>query len=264
MTASKAFAASVLALAIAIPLSALASPALASSTDNSSNAVSVPADSQAVSVPADESSVSIPSIFDKKEKEGEEGTSEKRDEAEHGENHHQIPPVVIRPKYGEDYEDGEDGEYAEDSEDGEGYEDGEDGDDDEGGFVVPGPNPSARPNSSSSPGASSAPGNMSDDAINQDQPNSYAVSPIGTSTDPASEKTVEDGDADLNPEAAPAVNLANVRTSVKTPADVFMESATLALAALGIGAVAMGGVASTRAIRLRRNPKGDYFYEGDK
>jgi hypothetical protein len=39
-----------------------------------------------------------------------------------------------------------------------------------------------------------------------------------------------------------------------------MESATVGLLAVGSGALALGGVAGVRAIKLRRNPKGDYFY----
>jgi hypothetical protein len=40
-----------------------------------------------------------------------------------------------------------------------------------------------------------------------------------------------------------------------------MESATLGLAAMAIGGLALGGVAGVRAIRLRKDPNDDYFYE---
>jgi hypothetical protein len=269
MTASKAFAATALAFALAMPLGAIASPAFASTPNNSTKAVTVPADAKAVGIPL---------IFAKKDKEGEKEPREDRDKADREEKHHQIPPVVIRPKdhgpkkdgdknpkfesgsHGDanhqDSQDAEDGE----SEDGEEFEDGEDvGDDDVGGFVIPGP--SATPNpSSTSVSTDPSTGNNGASPI---QPNNYDVSPIGTSTNAVTNQPAEDAATALNPEAAPVVNLASVRTSVKTPADVFMESATIALAALGIGALAMGGVASSRAIRIRRNPKGDYFYDGD-
>lgn len=265
MTASKAFAATALAFALAMPLGAIASPAFASTPNNSTKAVTVPADAKAVGIPL---------IFAKKDKEGEKEPREDRDKADREEKHHQIPPVVIRPKdHGpkkdrdkkpkfesssnadEDDEEFEDGE----SEEGEEFEDGEDEGDDDGGFVIPGP--SATPNPfSTSVSTDPATGNNVASPI---QPNNYDVSPIGTSTNVGTNQPAEDAATALNPEAAPAVNLASVQTSVKTPADVFMESATIALAALGLGAVAMGGVASSRAIRIRRNPKGDYFYDGD-
>jgi hypothetical protein len=264
MTASKAFAAAALAFALAMSLGALASPAFASTPNNSTQAASVPADAKAVS---------IPSIFAEKDKVGLKEPREDRDKSEREEKHHQIPPVVIRPKDRDKDRDkkpkvesssnaDKDDEVFEDgeSEDGEEFEDGEDvGDDDVGGFVIPGP--SATPNpSSTSVSTDPSTGNNGASPI---QPNNYDVSPIGTSTNAVTNQPAEDAATALNPEAAPVVNLASVRTSVKTPADVFMESATIALAALGIGAVAMGGVASSRAIRIRRNPKGDYFYDGD-
>jgi len=294
MTASKAFAAAALAFALAMPLGALASPAFASTPNNSTKAVSVPADTKAVDLPLifaekDKAGVKEPrekevrEPREKGEKEprekAEKEPREKGEKSERKENHHQIPPVVIRlkdrdndrdpkknqdkkPKFesssnaDEDDEEFEDGE----GEDGEEFEDGEDeGDDDDGGFVIPGP--SATPNpSSTSVSTDPATGNSGASPI---QPNNYDVSPIGTSTNVGANQPAEDAATALNPEAAPAVNLASVQTSVKTPADVFMESATIALAALGLGAVAMGGVASSRAIRIRRNPKGDYFYDGD-
>jgi len=40
-----------------------------------------------------------------------------------------------------------------------------------------------------------------------------------------------------------------------------MESATLGLAAMAVGALAFGGIAGVRAIRLRKDPQQDYFYE---
>lgn len=245
MTASKAFAATALAFALAMPLGAIASPAFASTPNNSTKAVTVPADAKAVGIPL---------IFAKKDKEGEKEPREDRDKADREEKHHQIPPVVIRPKDHGPKKDRDKKPKFESSSNAD-----EDEGDDDGGFVIPGP--SATPNPfSTSVSTDPATGNNVASPI---QPNNYDVSPIGTSTNVGTNQPAEDAATALNPEAAPAVNLASVQTSVKTPADVFMESATIALAALGLGAVAMGGVASSRAIRIRRNPKGDYFYDGD-
>ncbi len=242
MTASKAYAA-VLALALALPMSALAAPAFASTTNNSVKSYSVPA------------------TFTNEDDEDHKSSGEDS-ESDHKENHHQIPPVIIRPKHYGDNESGHKNE-SEDSNENE----SEDGDDDGAGFVVPGPGPipSPAPSDSGSP----ATGVTNSDDIGTSnagatQGRQYNVSPVGGVSQNSSIEPAEANAGALNPEAAPPVNLASIQTSGKTPADVFMESATIALTALAIGAVAMGGVASTRAIRLRRNPKGDYFYDGEK
>ncbi len=251
MTASKAFAA-VAAFALALPMSALAAPAFASTPNNSTKAVSVPV------------------VFAESEgdDEGDHKSSGKDSESGHHENHHQIPPVVIRPK-----DDNKSGSGHKDDNQSEGDDnESEDGDDDGGGFVIPGPVPTGAPTPNLSNSGSPAPAPGSTDFGNQGntdttgfgQTRSYNVSPVGGVSQGSSIEPAEANRGALNPEAAPPVDIAHIQTSGKTPADVFMESATIALTALGIGAVAMGGVASTRAIRVRRNPKGDYFYDGDK
>jgi hypothetical protein len=55
-----------------------------------------------------------------------------------------------------------------------------------------------------------------------------------------------------------------VKPATKSPSQIFAESATVGLTAMGVGAIALGGVAGVRAIRLRKNPMGDYFYESEK
>lgn len=241
MTASKAYAA-VLAFAIALPVSALAAPAFASTSNNSIKSYSVPA------------------TFATEDNEDHKASGEDS-ESDHKENHHQIPPVIIRPK-----DDGEKAGHKNESEDSN-ENDSEDGDDDSAGFVVPGPGPipSPAPSDSASPSAGSTnSGGIDGSNTGTTQIMQYNVSPVGGVAQDLSIEPAEANAGALNPEAAPPVNLAGIEVTAKTPADVFMESATIALTALAIGAVAMGGVASTRALRLRRNPKGDYFYDGEK
>lgn len=241
MTASKAYAA-VLALAIALPVSALAAPAFASTSNNSVKSYSVPA------------------TFAKQDDEDHKSSGEDS-ESDHKENHHQIPPVIIRPK-----DDGEKAGHKNESE-GSNENESEDGDDDGAGFVVPGPGPipTPAPSDSGSPSSGSTnSGGIDGSNTGTTQIMQYNVSPVGGVAQDSSIEPAEANAGALNPEAAPPVNLASIEATAKTPADVFMESATIALTALAIGAVAMGGVASTRAIRLRRNPKGDYFYDGEK
>jgi len=248
MTASKAFAA-VAALAIALPMSALAAPAFASTPNNSTKAVSVPV------------------VFAESEgdDEGDHKSSGKDSESGKHENHHQIPPVVIRPK--DDHKSGSGHKDDNQSENGDDNE--SEGDDDGNGFVVPGPLPTDAPTPIPSESVAPAPGAVDPGTYSNTattsfvQTRSYNVAPVGGVAKGSAIEPAEANRGALNPEAAPPVDIAHVQTSGKSPADVFMESATMALTALAIGAVAMGGVASTRAIRLRRNPKGDYFYEGD-
>ena len=249
MTASKAFAAAA-ALAIALPMSALAAPAFASTSNNSTQVSSVPV------------------VFAESEgnDEGDQKSSGQGSESGQHKNHHQIPPVVIRPKGDHKSDSG----HKDDNQSENGDDNESEGDDDGNGFVIPGPVPTDTPTPAPADSASPAPqpgsSDLSDPTANlaPTQTMSYSVAPVGGIAKGSSIEPAEANRGALNPEAAPPVDIANIQTSGKTPADVFMESATIALTALGIGAVAMGGVASTRAIRLRRNPKGDYFYDGDK
>ena len=171
------------------------------------------------------------------------------------EDNHSLPPVVIRP-HGDD-DDDEDGDH----EDEEG-EDEEDGDDDEGGFVLPA-TPGAEP--SADPSASPYDSNSTATGAN------YSVSPLipsvvpGSPTSPlapnGSEQVV--GANAINPDAAPAIDPASIRTTAKTPADVFMESATWGLVAMGAGALAIGSAAGVKSLSARRRPNADYFYDSE-
>ncbi len=55
----------------------------------------------------------------------------------------------------------------------------------------------------------------------------------------------------INPEKNIEIDISAVKRARKTPADVFIESATTGLFAMGFGAVGLGVVAGTRAIRRR-------------
>jgi hypothetical protein len=55
----------------------------------------------------------------------------------------------------------------------------------------------------------------------------------------------------IDPEKNIAIDISAVSSARKTPADVFLESATTGLFAMGFGAVGLGVVAGTRAIRRR-------------
>lgn len=45
-----------------------------------------------------------------------------------------------------------------------------------------------------------------------------------------------------------------------TPADSFFSAATVGLGAMGAGAVALGGAAIRRSIKLRKDPRADFLY----
>lgn len=178
----------------------------------------------------------------------DEDEDEDEDTYEH--NHGVLPPVVIRP-----HQEGD--EYGED-EDEDGDEDDEYGDDDEGAGTLP-PLPSVTP----SPGSSIDPSNANGFGPAYNKRGEFVVAPLGA---PGSGGGPRGGTpvSAIDPQSAPAISMQGVKTSAKTPSQIFVESATVGLTAMGVGAIALGGIAGVRAIRLRKNPLGDYFYETEK
>ncbi len=172
----------------------------------------------------------------------EDEDDEDADESESG--HHQgvIPPVVIRPhQEGDEY--GEDDDEDEDDEDG------------AGGSLPP------LPNASPSPSASAGSSNPYGPAYNKG--GQFVIAPLGgpgANGGPGAGPRV----SKIDPQAAPPIAMNGVQTSIKTPSEIFVESATVGLTAMGVGALALGGVAGVRAIRLRKNPTEDYFYDSEK
>ncbi len=172
------------------------------------------------------------------------------EEYEHENHHGVIPPVVIRP-----HQEGD--EYGEEDDD----EDDEDG---AGGTLPP------LPNATPSPGATDGPSRGEEGfAPAYNQRGQFVVAPLGApladvglGADPGAVtgRTV----SKIDPESSPAISMEGVKTSAKTPSQIFMESATVGLTAMGVGAIALGGIAGVRAIRLRKNPLGDYFYDSEK
>lgn len=209
----------------------------------------------ALAAPASAAPVATTSspIFTDRDHEDDDDEDED-DEDEDGwghEDNHSLPPVVIRP-HGDD----------DDDED----EDDDDEDDDEGGFVLPATprvDPSAAP--SVDPSASPYTSNNTASGAN------YSVSPLIPSLVPGSPSLPQSPSGDgqvvgagsINPDAAPAIDPASIRTSAKTPADVFMESATWGLVAMGAGALALGSAAGVKSLSARRKPNADYFYDSE-
>jgi hypothetical protein len=196
------------------------------------------------------STSSSPIFTDRGDKDEEdEGDEDEGDEDGWGhEDNHSLPPVVIRP-HGDDDDEDED-------------EDEDEEDDDEDGFVLPttpGVDPSAAP--------STSPYNSNSNATGAN----YSVSPLLPSVVPGSPLLpLAPGGSDqvvganaINPDAAPAIDPASIRTSAKTPADVFMESATWGLVAMGAGALALGSAAGVKTLSARRKPNADYFYDSE-
>jgi hypothetical protein len=67
-----------------------------------------------------------------------------------------------------------------------------------------------------------------------------------------------------NPQVGEAIQVDRVVPNVKTPTDLFVDTAVLGLGAIASGALVLGGVVGARAIKARRSgEKFDYFY-GDK
>lgn len=209
------------------------------------------------------STTSSPTFTDRGDKDKHEDHEDEEDEEDEDgwghEDNHSLPPVVIRPHGDDDDEDEEDkqGDY----EDGD-HED-EEGDDDEGGFVLP-----ATPGAEPSVSPSASPYDSSSEKTSTSA--NYSVSPLlplavgsATSTTPTSGAEQVVGANAINPDAAPAIDPASIRTSAKTPADVFMESATWGLMAMGAGALALGSVAGVKTLSARRKPEGEYFYDSE-
>ena len=170
----------------------------------------------------------------------DEDEDESGEESNHHEHHGVIPPVVIRPH-----------------QEGDEYGEGDDDDDDKngaGGTLPP------LPNATPSPGATVGPDGFSPAANQRGQ---FVVAPLGgpgSNGGPGAGPTV----SRIDPQSAPAISMKGVKPATKSPSQIFVESATLGLTAMGVGAIALGGVAGVRAIRLRKNPMGDYFYESEK
>ena len=165
-------------------------------------------------------------------------------------NHGVIPPVVIRPHKDGDNVGDDEGEVGDDN-----------GGANTGGGIIPGPIPTSAPTPGPipSPVASGAP-NTSGVSYSYPGPR-YVVAPLNSGQNPAGSTPIGSDVQNIDPQAAPAIDVAGMRTSAKTPADLFMESATLGLATMAVGGLALGGVAGVRAIRLRKDPNDDYFYE---
>ncbi len=258
----KPISAAIVALALALPLSGFASPSFAATSSASGTKALAPVIFSEDDEDDEDSEDSDHEDSEDSEESGSWSNSTPehpslrppKSDHENHESHHQIPPVVIRPNDGDDDEDDNDDHESE-------HEGGN-------GFVAPGP---VTPIGPTPPGGdyNGLQNNSIVDLNNvqvSSQSRNYRVSPVGksgtqTQLQPA---PVSAKGLPLDPEAAPPVEVASMQLTGKTPADVFMESATIALAALGVGAVAMGSVASARALRLRRNPRGDYFYDGEK
>jgi len=176
---------------------------------------------------------------------------------DHGQtNHHGvIPPVVIRP-----HEDGDDYGFDDGDADNNGVPD-----DNIGGGVlppIPGGLPHPGPSATPTPGATLAPSATGASRASTN----FVVAPLGVGSNAVSGQATSSTPrkvSAIDPQASPAIELAGVKTSSKTPADIFMESATLGISAMAVGALAFGGVASVRAIRARKNPLADYFYDSD-
>ena len=238
MNRSKSAVAAVAVACLALPISMFATPAFAAPSAANKK---------------------LPSAVVFAERDHEDHDDE--DESGHHEGHHQIPPVIIRPHEDNEHEDDEDG-WSE-SEDGDSED--EDSDDDHGGFVVPGPGLPPGPNPAPGTDPTAMPFVTNDPTGASVTSTGYSVSPVtGLGADSVGLNQQPGAEArNLNPEAAPPAQIQQVRGPQRTPADVFIESATVGLLAVGSGALALGGVAGVRAIKLRRNPKGDYFYDNN-
>jgi len=175
-------------------------------------------------------------------------------------HHGAIPPVVIRP-----HEDGD--TVADDQGDAADAETNDDasGNAGDGTITDPTPNPDLAQIGGIDPSMIERTGIAGDPtslATAFSATSQYVVAPLNAGQNPAGSTAIGSHVQRIDPQAAPPVQVAGIQTSSKTPADLFTESATLGLAAMAVGALAFGGVAGVRAIRLRKQPNDDYFYDG--
>jgi Ni/Co efflux regulator RcnB len=223
-------------VALAVALAVLGTP------------LALSASASAATISAATKSTATSPIFTDRDDEDDEDDEDESDEGVWGhEDNHSLPPVVIRPHGDDEDEDEDEGDDE--------YE----GDDDEGGFVLPvtpGVDPSVAP--STSPYDSNRNGTGATYSVSPLLPTGVPASPLVPS---GSEQVV--GANAINPDAAPAIDPASIRTSAKTPADVFMESATWGLVAMGAGALALGSAAGVKTLSARRKPNADYFYDSE-
>lgn len=65
----------------------------------------------------------------------------------------------------------------------------------------------------------------------------------------------------VNPTQSKPVAIEQVRVTMKTPADQFMDTASIGLGFLAVSALGLASTAAVRSIRLRRSGNSDYFYD---
>lgn len=187
----------------------------------------------------------------------------KRGPAVNDERELSLPPLVIRPpKKGEKLDREDD---AEDDED-------EDGEDEV--LIRPTqkpktqatPSPTASAASDASTGATTQIASKGSEKFVVAPPTSEvqtSVTEPKSSMDSPAAKTPAGANQSIDPVANVPIQLKNIAPNKKSPADVFVESATVGVAAMAVSAAALGAVALTRGARLRRQAKGEYLYETD-
>lgn len=67
-------------------------------------------------------------------------------------------------------------------------------------------------------------------------------------------------DTVVSPTQANLIDLQQVEISRQSPADKFIEAATISLGAMGVGAIALGAVTVIRGSRGSKQPKSEYLY----
>jgi hypothetical protein len=75
------------------------------------------------------------------------------------------------------------------------------------------------------------------------------------------ERVIEPNSAAFDPTANQPIQMHEMHPSSKTPADVFIQSAQIGVAAMAAGAAVLGITAAVRGKRSRRETKTDFIYE---
>lgn len=108
-----------------------------------------------------------------------------------------------------------------------------------------------------------------DDGFNANPKQSFKVAPPGAgpaeSVPDANGKpqVIEPKTSAFDPNANKPIELADVRVTKKSPADVFIESAQIGVGAMAAGAAVLGVTAAVRGVRFRRQENTDFIYEAE-
>jgi hypothetical protein len=170
-------------------------------------------------------------------------------EGRYGDNYGSLPmpPLAIKPAKGPK-------QHLDDSDETPGQD--LNGQGSNGQLPVPGASQSPTPAPSAGTSSFSGTNNSS-----QTSTTTYVTAPVLPTASTSNGKTSAKLPAQINPASNSPILLKDVRVSGQSPAADFMNESMIWAGVLGAAAIALGGLVGFNAIRARKEPKDDFFFE---